>query len=52
MTYSTDTAFKSAAEIKAMQDKKLQETVAYLNEHSPFYRELFSQAGHRRSLRL
>lgn len=44
MTYSPDTAFNSAAEIRAMQDKKLQETLAYLNEHSPFYRELFSQA--------
>lgn len=44
MTYSPDIAFNSAAEIRAMQDKKLQETLAYLNEHSPFYRELFSQA--------
>ncbi len=44
MTYSPDTAFKSRKEIRAMQDKKLQEALAYLNEHSPFYRQLFSQA--------
>jgi phenylacetate-CoA ligase len=43
MKYSADTAFKSREEIKAMQDLKLQETVAYLNEHSPFYKELFTK---------
>ena len=44
MTYSPDTAFKSKEQIKAIQEKKLQEAVAYLHEHSPFYRELFTQA--------
>lgn len=44
MTYSPDAAFQSAEQIKAMQEIKLQETVAYLNEHSPFYKELFSKA--------
>ena len=44
MTYSPDTAFKSKVQIKAIQEKKLQEAVAYLHEHSPFYRELFTQA--------
>jgi phenylacetate-CoA ligase len=44
MNYSTDASFKSKAEIKAMQEKKLQETVTYLNEHSPFYKELFTQS--------
>ena len=44
MNYSTDTAFKTKAEIKALQEKKLQETVTYLNEHSPFYKELFTQS--------
>lgn len=44
MTYSPDAAFKSREQIRAMQDKKLQEAVTYLNENSPFYRELFSQA--------
>ena len=44
MNYSPEAAFKSAAEIKAMQETKLQETIAYLNEHSPFYKEFFSKA--------
>ena len=45
MKYSPEAAFQSAAQIKAMQEIKLQETVAYLNEHSPFYREFFSRSG-------
>ena len=44
MTYNPEAAFLSREEIKAMQDKKLRETVSYLNEHSPFYKELFTQA--------
>ena len=44
MNYSPEAAFKSAAEIKAMQETKLQETIAYLNEHSPFYKEFFSKS--------
>jgi len=44
MTYSPDTVFKSKEEIKRMQEKKLQEAVAYLYEHSPYYKELFTQA--------
>ncbi|MEP7255720.1 MAG: AMP-binding protein [Ferruginibacter sp.] len=45
MNYSTETSFESAAMIKTMQEKKLQEAVAYLNQHSPFYKELFTNAG-------
>lgn len=44
MNYSPQAAFKSPAEIKAMQETKLQETIAYLNEHSPFYKEFFSKS--------
>jgi phenylacetate-CoA ligase len=44
MNYSPEAAFKSKEEIKQMQEKKLQEAVSYLNEHSPFYKELFTQA--------
>lgn len=44
MNYSPEAAFQSAEEIKAMQEQKLQETIAYLNEHSPFYKEFFSKA--------
>lgn len=44
MNYSTDAVFGSAEQIRQMQEKKLQETVAYLNEHSPFYKELFTKA--------
>jgi len=44
MNYSPEAAFQSIEEIKAMQEIKLQETIAYLNSHSPFYREFFSKA--------
>lgn len=44
MTYSKDAVFQSAGQIKAMQEKKLQEMVSYLNEFSPFYKELFTKA--------
>jgi phenylacetate-CoA ligase len=44
MNYSPEAAFKSREQIKLMQEKKLQEAVSYLNEHSPFYKELFTQA--------
>jgi len=44
MNYSPDAAFKSKEEIKLMQEKKLQEALAYLYEHSPYYKELFTQA--------
>ncbi len=44
MKYSPESAFQSIEEIKAMQEIKLQETIAYLNSHSPFYREFFSKA--------
>lgn len=44
MNYSPDTAFLSKEEITALQEKKLQETIAYLNRYSPFYKEFFSKA--------
>ena len=44
MNYSPEAAFKSKEQIKLMQEKKLQEAVLYLNDHSPFYKELFTQA--------
>lgn len=44
MNYSPESAFLSKAEIVEMQEKKLQETIAYLNQHSPFYKEFFSKA--------
>ena len=44
MNYSPEAAFLSKEEIIAMQEIKLQETIAYLNEHSPFYKEFFSKA--------
>jgi phenylacetate-CoA ligase len=44
MNYSPEAAFKSKEQIKLMQEKKLQEAVSYLNEHSPFYKRLFTQA--------
>lgn len=44
MNYSPETAFLSKEEITALQEQKLQETIAYLNTHSPFYKEFFSKA--------
>ncbi|MBK5273193.1 MAG: AMP-binding protein [Bacteroidia bacterium] len=44
MNYSPEAAFKSKEQIKLMQEKKLQEAVSYLNENSPFYKKLFTQA--------
>ena len=44
MNYSPESAFLSKEEIVAMQEKKLQETIAYLNQYSPFYKEFFSKA--------
>ncbi len=44
MNYSPEAAFKSKEQIKLMQEKKLAEAVSYMNEHSPFYKELFTQA--------
>ncbi len=44
MNYNPEAAFQSKEQIKAMQEKKLQEAVVYLNEHSPFYKKLFTQA--------
>lgn len=32
-------------EITAMQDRKLREVIAYVHEHSPFYREMFTTRG-------
>ena len=45
MTYFPGAAFQTKEEIKTMQKKKLQETVAYLSQHSPFYKELFTKTG-------
>ena len=44
MNYSPEAAFQTKEEIVAMQEKKLQETIAYLNEHSPFYKEFLYKA--------
>lgn len=37
----TETIYQPNAAIKMMQEQKLQELLAYLNQHSPFYKELF-----------
>ena len=44
MNYSPEAAFLNKEEIVALQEKKLQETIAYLNAYSPFYKEFFSKA--------
>ena len=42
MDYSTQTAFQPASAIKKLQEEKLQETLSYLRQTSPFYKELFA----------
>jgi phenylacetate-CoA ligase len=42
MTYSTQTAWQSKTAIKKLQEEKLSETLAYLQQYSPFYRQLFT----------
>ncbi len=42
MNYLSEISFRSSQEIKLLQEKKLQELLSYLNQHSPFYKELFS----------
>jgi phenylacetate-CoA ligase len=44
MNYSPEAAFLSKEEIITLQETKLQETIAYLNQYSPFYKEFFSKA--------
>ncbi|MEP6747831.1 MAG: AMP-binding protein [Bacteroidota bacterium] len=41
MNYSTQTAWQSTAVIKKLQEEKLREMLAYVQEQSPFYKELF-----------
>lgn len=41
--YSLQTAYLSKNKIKALQEKKLQDLLIYLSQHSPFYKELFSK---------
>lgn len=38
-------AFLSKEKIESLQEKKLQKLLAYLNQHSPFYRKLFCEKG-------
>ena len=40
--YLTQTAYQPKDTIRRMQEEKLQGLLAYLNLHSPFYKELFS----------
>ncbi|MEC4113269.1 phenylacetate--CoA ligase family protein [Myroides pelagicus] len=37
--------YQSAEEIKIYQEHRLQEVLAYVNEHSPFYKTLFEEKG-------
>lgn len=38
-----DTAYQSAGKLKRMQEQKLFELLAYLNNQSPFYKQLFAK---------
>ncbi|MBQ7443967.1 MAG: AMP-binding protein [Bacteroidaceae bacterium] len=38
----TDIEFRPPAEIRAYQEQRLRETIAYLAQHSPYYRRLFA----------
>jgi phenylacetate-CoA ligase len=39
--YTTETAFYPLDKITSLQESKLHELLKYVNEHSPFYKELF-----------
>jgi phenylacetate-CoA ligase len=41
MIYSIQTAWKSKSAIKTMQEQGLAQTLCYLQQHSPFYKDLF-----------
>lgn len=43
--YTMDIEFQSVEEIKAFQEELLRKQLAYLQAHSPFYRELFAANG-------
>ncbi|MEO5682591.1 MAG: AMP-binding protein [Chitinophagaceae bacterium] len=43
MMYSTETARQSATAIKNIQEEKLLASLAYLQQHSPFYQQLFQR---------
>ena len=45
MEYSKNISLQSTEKIKSLQEQKLQELLSYLNNHSPFYKELFSKHG-------
>lgn len=42
---SSDISFEQAAQICGMQEKKLQDLIHYVAEHSPFYKERFAACG-------
>jgi phenylacetate-CoA ligase len=42
MMYYPETAYQPKDKVQLMQEKKLQELVSYLQEHSAFYKELFA----------
>lgn len=37
--------YQSASEIKLFQEEQLRKTIAYVAEHSPFYKRMFAQTG-------
>ena len=41
--YSTSTSFQTKEKTQAMQEQKLQDLLAYLQQNSPFYKKLFLQ---------
>lgn len=41
--FSQGKTFSSAEEIKTFQDEKLKETLQYLHNHSPYYKEIFKK---------
>ncbi len=41
----TGTTYQPNPSIKSMQEKKLQELLSYLNQHSPFYKDLFKHSS-------
>ena len=41
--HSPDNAYRPKAQIEILQSEKLRELLLYLNDHSPFYRDMFEK---------
>ena len=43
--YASEIAYQNPELIISMQEQKLQELMPYLQQHSPYYRDMFAASG-------